>query len=244
MIKSLSLVLLTLSLFLFQSGCGVKIEDTNSTQVTGSYTFLNTRLVPSSSNLYVKVYEDSDVRYSKTLSYIQSDDINITFDKTTNKRVVFNQDSENNQSLSVYDDRRLIFLSVGNDDEGNYDVPVNILGPTQDELESNYPVIKVYNAVVMSDGEKLVVVQQNQNIDNTKLMGYKEQTLGWYKIDSGNNLLYEIYRFDKNGNRIGGAQNTGQETFTLERNHAYLMVLYEDSANVDVPYIKLVEVTP
>ena len=244
MVKLLTLLVSTLSLLFFQSGCGVKVEDSNTTKVTGSYTFLHTRLVPSNSNLYIKVYEDSDVRYSKTLSYAQSDEINITFDKATTKRVVFNQDSENNQSLSVYDDRRLIFLSVGNDDEGNYDVPVSILGPTKEELENNYPVIKVYNAVVMSDGEKLVVVQQNQNIDNTKLMGYKEQTLGWYKINSGSNILYEIYRFDKNGNRIGGVQNPGQETFTLERNRAYMMVLYEDSANVDVPYIKLLEVTP
>ena len=244
MVKFLPFLLFTLSLTVFQSGCGAKVEDTNSTKVTGSYTFLNTRLVPSNSNLSVKLYEDSDVRYSKTLSYAQNSDINITFDKTTTKRVVFNQDSENNQSLSVYDDRRLIFLSVGNDDEGNYDVPVNILGPSEDELDENYPVIKVYNAVVMSDGEKLVVVQQNQNIDNTKLMGYKDQTLGWYKINSGSNMLYEVYRFDKNGNRIDGAQNAGQETFTLEANHAYLMVVYEDSANVDVPYIKLVEVTP
>ena len=244
MLKQLFFPLVMIVLLLSQEGCSPKQDDLNVTTISGSYTFINARLVPSNSLLYVKIYEDSDVRYSQSLSYATAKDINITFEKQSDKRIIFTQDSENNQSLSVYDDRRLIYISVGNDDEGNHDVPLSIMGPTQDELRIDAPVIKIFNAMVMSDGDKLVVVQQNQAIDTTKLMGYKDSTPSWYAINSGDNILYEVYRFDKDGNIYSGAQNPGQETFTLERNRAYLMVIYEDSANVDVPYIKLIEVTP
>jgi len=235
--------LFLISLLFFSTGCAPKSEDVNATTVSPTYIFANARLVPTHTALNADIYEDENRIATVGVNYAQSEDKNITFNIDATKRLITVQDEENNQSLSTFDDKRLIYLSVGNDDDNNHDVPVSLDGPTKDELSNSNFILKVYNAMVMEDGDKFVVLEQNEDRDYTNKLGYKDQTLGWVELTPRTNSLYEIYKVSTGG-FVDGPLNVGQDVFTMDAEKAYMMVIYEDASNVDVPYIMLIDVTP
>ncbi len=234
--KFFALFFLFISTVMF-IGCGTE-STKDTTYTTASYTFINARLTSNSKSFVSKFESNSDIFKTLSTAYTSSSDVNISWEDNASKRLYLSQDfTEINSSIeTLVTDKKLIYISVGNANSSTLPV-LEIKGPLTEDLVFNNPIIKVIQAANLDEYKKLRVTIEPSQLD-TGTMEYKDTTPSWKEIPRGTNMLFNV--LDERGIILNGSQ----ETFTLNGNSAYAIVVYESSKTEDMPFITVVDVTP
>ena len=213
---------------LILTGCGSSESDSKPSYQT-EYIMFNARNV--SEDMQMEILHNGATDYNDSIKYTEQDSHKVSWFEEDSITLKYSQDE--NFDISYPETKikgKKLMCAMGNATQTT--PPILVTGPESNDIPQGRAYVRVINA--MNDGiEKRIDVNEIVQSDYTVFASISDH----FNINNptAKSLVYVEYK--------GGTRFLFQE-IDFAANHAYYIIIYEDTRNPDEPGIEIIDMTP